>query len=61
MYRLSKLKDYGDMPKEMKGQLQGKIHAKMEERSYREELRRHQEKEILQEFARVYGYDVHKH
>lgn len=33
----------------------------MEERSYREELRRHQEKEILQEFARVYGYDVNKH
>lgn len=33
----------------------------MEERSYREEMRRHHEKEILEEFARVYGYDVNKH
>lgn len=24
-------------------------------------MRRHQEKEILHEFARVYGYDVNKH
>lgn len=45
----------------MKGQLQNKIYAKMEERNYREEMRKHQEKEILQEFARVYGYDVNKH
>ena len=49
------------MPKDMKGQLQNKIYSKMEERNYREEMRKHQEKEILQEFARVYGYDVNKH
>jgi len=61
MYRLSKLKDHEQMPKDMKGQLQNKIYGKMEERSYREEMRRHHEKEILEEFARVYGYDVNKH
>ena len=61
MYRLSKLKEQTDMPKDMKGQLQNKIHNKLEERHYQEELRRHQEKEILQEFARVYGYDINKH
>lgn len=61
MYRLSKLKEHADMPKEMKAQLQNKIHNKLEDRHYQEEMRRHQEKEILQEFARVYGYDVTKH
>ena len=33
----------------------------MEERSYREEMRRQHEKDILEEFARAYGYDVNKH
>lgn len=45
----------------MKKQLQGKIHTKIEEKQYRDEVRRSQEKEILLEFARVYGYDVNKH
>ena len=47
MYKLSKLKEQGEMPKDMKAQLQNKIHLKLEERHYQEELRRHQEKEIL--------------
>jgi hypothetical protein len=37
---MSKLKDHGDMPKGMKEQIHGKIYGKMEERSYREEMRR---------------------
>jgi hypothetical protein len=50
------------MPKKMKEDLHGKIYNKVEERSYKEEMmKRHQEREILEEFARVYGYDVKKH
>lgn len=41
MYRLSKLKEHADMPKEMKAQLQNKIHNKLEDRHYQEEMRRH--------------------
>jgi phenylalanyl-tRNA synthetase beta subunit len=33
----------------------------MEERSYQEQMRRQHERDILEEFARVYGYDVNKH
>lgn len=58
---MSKLKDQGEMPKEMKEQLHGKIYNKIEDRNYREEMRRQHEREILEEFARVYGYDVNKH
>mmetsp|Transcript_1263 Transcript_1263/g.1496 ORF Transcript_1263/g.1496 Transcript_1263/m.1496 type:complete len:97 (-) Transcript_1263:981-1271(-) len=61
MYRLSKLKEHADMPKELKGQIHNKIYGRMEDRSYQEEMRRHHEKEILEEFARAYGYDVNKH
>lgn len=49
------------MPKDMKDQLQGKIYNKIEERNYKEEMRRQHEKDILDEFARHYGYDVNKH
>ena len=49
------------MPKNVKEQVNGKIYRKVEERNYREEMRRHQEREILEEFARVYGYDPKKH
>ena len=49
------------MPKDLKSQLQNKIYGKMEERSYREEMRRQDEKEFLEQFARMYGYDVTKH
>ena len=49
------------MPQPMKVQLHSKINSKIEERQYREEMRRRQEKDILQEFARVYGYDINKH
>ena len=49
------------MPKAMKEQLHSKIYGKIEERNYREEYRRQHEKDILEEFARVYGYDVNKH
>jgi hypothetical protein len=41
--------------------LHGKIYNKIEDRNYREEMRRQHEREILEEFARVYGYDVNKH
>ena len=61
MYRMSKLKDHGDMPGDMKKKIQGKIYGRMEERSYQEEQRRQHEKDILEEFARVYGYDINKH
>jgi len=40
IYRMSKLKDQGEMPKELKEQLHGKIYGKIEERNYREEMRR---------------------
>ena len=49
------------MPKGMKEQVHKKIYGKMEERNYREEMRRQHEKDILEEFARAYGYDVNKH
>ena len=61
IYRMSKLKDQKDMPKPMKEELHGKIYQKVEERNYKEEMKRNQEKEILEEFARAYGYDVRKH
>jgi hypothetical protein len=38
---MSKLKDHKDMPKDLKEQLHGKISNKIEERSYREDMRRH--------------------
>jgi hypothetical protein len=57
---MSKLKDTS-MPKNLKENAHGKIYGKIEERNYREEMRRNQEREILEEFARVYGYDVKKH
>ena len=41
--------------------MHGKIYNKIEDRNYREEMRRQHEREILEEFARVYGYDVNKH
>ena len=40
MYRMSKLKDHGDMPADMKKKIQGKIYGRMEERNYQEEMRR---------------------
>jgi len=49
------------MPKEMKEQLHGKIYNKIEDRNYQEDVRRQHEKDILEEFARAYGYDVNKH
>jgi len=49
------------MPKELKEQAHGKIYSKVEERNYREEMRRQQEKHMIEEFARAYGYDVNKH
>ena len=49
MYRMSKLKDHGDMPKDMKDKIHQKIYGKMEERNYREEMRRQHEKDILEE------------
>jgi hypothetical protein len=55
---MSKLKEQKNIPKNIKDQVHGKIYSKVEERNYREEMRRHQEREILEEFARVYGYDV---
>ena len=58
---MSKLKDHGDMPPDMKKKIQGKIYGRMEERNYQEEMRRQHEKDILEEFARVYGYDINKH
>jgi hypothetical protein len=61
MYRMSKLKDHSDMPPEMKKKIQGKIYGRMEERNYQEEVRKKHEKDILEEFARVYGYDINKH
>lgn len=61
MYRMSKLKDHEEMPKEMKNNIQNQIYKKMEERSYQEQMRRQHERDILEEFARVYGYDVNKH
>lgn len=61
MYRMSKLKDHGEMPQDMKKKIQGKIYGRMEERSYQEEMRKQHEKDILEEFARVYGYDINKH
>ena len=61
LYRLSKLKDHQDMPKEVKEQLHTKIYGKVEERNYQQEMQRQHERGILQEFARVYGYDVNKH
>lgn len=45
----------------MKAQIQKKIYNKIEERNYQEDMRRQQEKDILEEFARVYGYDINKH
>ncbi len=45
----------------MKSQIQKKIYNKIEERNYQEDMRRQQEKDILEEFARVYGYDINKH
>ena len=61
IYRMSKLKDQDQMPKQMKEQVHAKIYGRIEERNYREEYRRQHEKDILEEFARVYGYDVNKH
>ena len=58
---MSKLKDHADMPPDMKKKIQGKIYGRMEERNYQEEMRRQHEKDILEEFARVYGYDINKH
>jgi len=58
---MSKLKDQKEMPKKMKEDVHAKIYTKVEERSYKEEQKRNQEKEILEEFARAYGYDVRKH
>jgi hypothetical protein len=75
MYRMSKLKDQEPMPVDMKAKLQEKIYGRMEERNYRdemrryhekdllerEEMRRQHEKDILEEFAKAYGYDITKH
>ena len=61
MYKLAKLREIEDMPKEIKGQLSQKIYSKVEERNMREEMRKQEEKEILQEFAKAYGYDINKH
>jgi uncharacterized protein (UPF0147 family) len=58
---MSKIKDNKEMPKNVKEQAHQKIYTKVEERNYREEMRRNQEREILEEFARVYGYDPKKH
>lgn len=40
MYRMSKLKDHEEMPKDMKNNIQNQIYKKMEERSYQEQMRR---------------------
>lgn len=61
IYRMSKLKEQAEMPKEMKELIHSKIYGKIEERNYRDEMRRQHEKDILEEFARAYGYDVNKH
>ena len=61
IYRMSKLKEQAEMPKEMRELIHSKIYGKIEERNYRDEMRRQHEKEILEEFARAYGYDVNKH
>ena len=61
MFRMSKLKDQGEMAPEVKEKLEKKIYGRMQERSMQEEMRRQHEKEILEEFARGYGYDVTKH
>ena len=61
MFRMSKLKDQGEMAPEVKEKLEKKIYGRMQERSMQEEMRRQHEKDILEEFARVYGYDVNKH
>lgn len=61
MFKLSKLRDHEEMPKDMKNQLQSKITNRLEERQYQEDLKRQQEKQILEDFARAYGYDVYKH
>jgi hypothetical protein len=37
---MQKLKDQNEMPKEMRDQVQGKIYNKVEERNYKEEMRR---------------------
>ena len=61
MYQMSKLKEHTDMPKAVKEQVHGKIYSRIEERSFREEMRRQHERDILEEYARAYGYDIHKH
>lgn len=58
---MSKLKDHKEMPKNVKEDLHGKIYTKIEERNVKEEQKRNQEREILEEFARAYGYDPRKH
>lgn len=61
IYRMQMLKDYPDMPKEVKENLHGKIYNQIEDRNYREEVRRQKERETLMYYARQYGYDINKH
>jgi len=49
------------MPKEVKENLHGKIYNQIEDRNYREEVRRQKERETLMYYARQYGYDINKH
>ena len=50
-----------DMPRDMKAGLSKKIGNRIEERNYQEQMKRAHEREMLEEFARAYDYDVYKH
>ncbi len=49
------------MPNDLKKQIQSKINKGLDEQKHKEDAKRQHEKDILNEFARVYGYDINKH